>query len=205
MVTSAPPHPQTSSAAVPTEAVYQLSVEQYHAMLEHGILHSGDPVELLEGFLIAKMTKNLPHSALNDLVADVLREILPKGWHVRVQNPITLETSEPEPDLAIVQGTPRDYLKRHPTAQDVALVIEISDSTLERDRTLKKAIYAKAGILIYWIINLVEQRIEIYAQPEQHNDEFVYQQVQFYGPTDQVPVMIEGQAIAHIPVSNLLP
>lgn len=84
------------------------------------------------------MPKNPPHRAATKLTRNALEAIVPSGWYVDAQEPITLEDSEPEPDVVIVRGNTRDYLARHPGSQDLALVVEISDSTLERDRTSKK-------------------------------------------------------------------
>ena len=91
--------------------------------------------------------------------------IAPDGWYVDSQEPITLDDSEPEPDIVVVRGDTRDYLDRHPGARDLSLVVEVADSTLERDRTLKQRLYGRAGIPVYWIVNLVERQLEVYSQP----------------------------------------
>jgi Uma2 family endonuclease len=207
MVTSVPRPLQSllPPAAIPPQVMWRLSVEQYHEMIRWEILTDDDAVELLEGWLVSKMPKNPPHSALNDVVAEILKAILPNGWCLRSQNPIALEISEPEPDIAIVRGSVRDYFDRHPTASEIGWVIEISDSTLERDRTLKKLIYAKAGIPVYWIINLGEQCIEVYTQPAQQADEWTYLQEQIYALGDSIPVIIETKEITQIAVRELLP
>jgi Uma2 family endonuclease len=136
----------TETLAVPTEPVWRFSVAQYHQMIRLGILTEDDPVELLEGWIIHKMPKNPPHRAATKLTRNALEEIVPEGWYVDAQEPITLLDSEPEPDVVVVRGNTRDYLDRHPGSQDLALVVEIADSTLERDRTSKKRLYARAGI-----------------------------------------------------------
>ena len=94
--------PAANDAAVPTEPIYRLSVAQYHAMAEHGILTEDDPVELLEGWLVQKMTKYRPHTLTTGLVRRALDEIVPGGWYVDSQEPITTEESEPEPALSEV-------------------------------------------------------------------------------------------------------
>ncbi|MEP0853896.1 MULTISPECIES: Uma2 family endonuclease [Cyanophyceae] len=146
-------------AAVPTEPVWRLSVEQYHQMIRLGILSDDDPVELLDGWLVYKMPKNPPHRATTKLTRNALEAVIPEGWYVDTQEPITLADSEPEPDVVVVRGNTRDYLERHPGASDIALIIEVADSTLEREcpgdtlreRTSKQRLYARAGIPIYWI------------------------------------------------------
>nr|WP_273038111.1 Uma2 family endonuclease [Iningainema tapete] len=191
--------------AVPTEPVWRFSVEQYHQMIRLGIFTSDDPVELLEGWIIQKMPKNPPHRAATKLTRNALEEIVPGGWYVDTQEPITLEDSEPEPDVVIVRGNTLDYLDRHPGAQDLALVVEIADSTLERDRTFKKRLYARAGIPVYWIVNLVEKQIEVYTKPINLPEEQTYQQRKDYSILDEIAVVIEGNEIGLLTVQDLLP
>jgi len=195
----------TQPLIVPTEPIWRFSVAQYHQMIDLGILTDDDPVELLEGWIIQKMPKNPPHRAATKLTRNALEAIVPEGWYVDAQEPITLEDSEPEPDVVIVRGNTRDYLNRHPGSQDLALVVEISDSTLERDRTSKKRLYARAGIPVYWIVNLPEQILEVYTEPINLATVPTYQQRQDYNLSDQVAVMIEGHQIGSLTVQNLLP
>jgi Uma2 family endonuclease len=191
--------------AVPTEPVWRFSVAQYHEMIRLGILTDDDPVELLEGWIIHKMPKNPPHRAATKLTRNALEEIVPEGWYVDGQEPITLEDSEPEPDVVVVQGNTRDYLDRHPGSQDLALVVEIADSTLERDRTSKKRLYARAGIPVYWIVNLPEEKLEVYTEPIDLAQEPTYQQRQDYSLSDEVSVAIEGREVGRLAVRDLLP
>nr|WP_242019285.1 MULTISPECIES: Uma2 family endonuclease [unclassified Trichocoleus] len=191
-------------AAVPTEPVWRLSVEQYHQMIRLGILSDDDPVELLDGWLVYKMPKNPPHRATTKLTRNALEAVIPEGWYVDTQEPITLTDSEPEPDVVVVRGNTRDYLDRHPGAADIALIIEVADSTLERDRTSKQRLYARAGIPIYWIINLPEKQIEVYTEPVVA-EESIYQRRQDYQLSDEVPVAIAGQIVSRLSVLDLLP
>ena len=198
-------------AAVPSEHVWRFSVGQYHQMIRAGILTKEDQVELLKGWLISKMPKNPPHRIATKLTRQSLESVVPAGWYVDSQEPITLDDSEPEPDAIIVRGDTRDYQTSHPTAKDVALVVEIADATLERDRELKKQLYASAGISVYWIVNLVENRLEVYSQPAVPtvptviDDEPDYSGRQDYNLGDAVPVLIEGNEVARIAVSDLFP
>ena len=116
------------------------------------------------------------------------------------KRPITLGDSEPEPDVMMVRGDTRQYRDRHPGAEDVALVVEVADSTIERDRGIKKEMYARAGIPVYWIINLVERLIEVYEEPVGSD----YTSRRDY-PADSVPVIVEGREVGRILVSALLP
>lgn len=190
---------------VPTEQVWRFSVSQYHEMIRTGILTEEDQVELLKGWVIFKMPKNPPHRIATKLTRQALESIVPAGWYVDSQEPITLEDSEPEPDAIIVRGDTRDYRNGRPTAKDIALVVEIADATLDRDRELKKRLYALAGIPIYWIVNLIENKLEVHSQPIVIDEESDYAAGQDYNVGDSAPVFIEGKEVARIDVNNLLP
>jgi len=197
--------PIADEAAVPTEPIYRLSVAQYHAMAEHGILTEDDPVELLEGWLVQKMTKHRPHARCTRRTRRALDQLVPTGWYVETQEPVTTTDSEPEPDVAVVRGDDDDYLDRHPGPHDVALVIEVADSTLRRDRTTKKRLYARAGIPVYWIANLIESRFEAYTEPSGAARQPDYRQRQEYGPDDEIPVVLDGVEVGRLLVRDLLP
>jgi len=193
------------SPAEPAEELWRLSIDKYHAMIREGILTEDDPVELLEGLLIRKMSKNPPHTVATSLVRKALERLVQAGWHVNTQEPITCEDSEPEPDVKVVRGAPRDYLNRHPGPQDVALVVEVSDSSLTQDRGVKKRLYAVARIPVYWIVNLLERQIEVYTDPSGPAEQPDYGHRQDFHAADNVPLVIEGREIGHIAVADLLP
>jgi Uma2 family endonuclease len=205
ITTSLVPPTLKRAAAVPTDLIWRLNVDQYHEMIRMGILTDDDPVELLEGWLVLKMPKNPSHRITTRLVQQALERIVPAGWYVDTQEPITLEGSEPEPDVVVVRGETRRYLDHHPGPQDVALVVEVADMTLQRDRTFKKRLYARAGVPVYWIINLSESRFEVYTDPSGPTDEPDYRQRQDCGPSDTIPVVIEGHEVGHLTIQELLP
>ena len=190
---------------VPTDPIWQLSIVQYHQMIALGILTDDDPVELLEGWLVTKMPKNPPHRLTTQLTREAISALLPAGYYVDAQEPITTDASEPEPDVMIVRGQRRDYRDRHPGPQDIVLVIEVSDTTLQRDRTLKKPIYARGGIPVYWIINLPERQIECYTNPSGPAEYPDYQHRQDYQSTDAIPLAISDQIVGVVTVAELLP
>jgi len=192
-------------AAVPTEVIWRLSVDQYHAMLRAGILTEDDPVEMLEGWLVTKMPRNPQHRVVTQLTREALARLLPGGWYVDAQEPITTVDSEPEPDVTVVRGERRQYLDRHPGPQDVALVVEVADSSLQKDRSSKKRIYAAAGIREYWIVNLIEGQFEVYTEPSGPSEQPDYRQHRKYGPSDTVPVIIDGHEVGRLAVQALLP
>jgi Putative restriction endonuclease len=197
--------PVAHDPAIPDVPIYRLSVEQYHAMAAAGILSEDDPVELLEDWLVQKMTKNPPHVVATGLVRRALEQLLPSGWYIAVQDPISVADSDPEPALAVVRGDVRDYLDRHPGPKDVALVVEVAETSLKQDRELKQRLYARASITVYWIVNLVEQQIEVYSDPTGPVVEPTYGQRHDYGAADTIPVVIGGNEVGGLPVRELLP
>ena len=130
--------PAADDAATPTVPIYRLSVAQYHAMAEHGILTEDDPVELLEGWLVRKVTKHRPHTLTTGLVRRALEGIVPGGWYVDSQEPVTTLESEPEPDVLVVRGDRRDLRDRQPGPEEVVLV----DDVMWHGRTARAAMDA---------------------------------------------------------------
>jgi Uma2 family endonuclease len=191
---------------VPSDLIiWRLSVDHYHAMIRAGILMDDDPVELLEGWLVQKMPKNPSHRRATRRTQRALDRILPEGWYTDAQEPITTDTSEPEPDVVVARGDTDQYPDRHPGPQDLALVTEVANTTLQRDRGSKKRIYARAGVPVYWIVNLTENQVEVYTAPSGPAERPDYGQRRNYGPSDEVPVVIDGREVGRIPVRDLLP
>lgn len=188
----------------PVAPMFRLSVNQYHAIVTAGILTENDPVELLEGCLITKMAKNPSHARSTGYLFDALIRLLPLGWHLVVQDPITLADSEPEPDITIVRGSRDDYPGRHPEPNEIALVIEVADSSLSIDRKWKKRLYAAAGIPAYWVVNLPDKVIEVYTKPSGSAASAEYQHQQDYGLADTLPFILDDQPIGNLAVAQLL-
>jgi len=191
--------------STPQVPLWRLSIDQYHEMVRHAILTEDDEVELLDGLLVAKMTKSTAHRVAKWLAQNSLTKVVPEGWYVDSQDAITLATSEPEPDVMVIRGQTRDYLEHHPLARELALVVEVSDSSLHHDQGFKKAIYAAAAIPVYWIINLIDRRVEVYTDPTGPADQPDYRQRQAFSGAEQAPVDIAGREVARIPVRELLP
>jgi Uma2 family endonuclease len=181
------------------------SVARYQKMIETGILTSEDKVELLENYVVLKMPRNPPHDGTMDLVKAAASEYIPAGWLLRSQQTVVLPDSQPEPDFSIVRGTPRTYLGRHPGPADVGLIIEVADSSLLRDQRDKTRIYARGGIVCYWIVNLVDRRIEVYCQPSGPTAVPAYGSFQVYQPGDVIPFVLDGSAAGTVAVADLLP
>jgi len=145
-------------------ALYRWTRHQYAKLIDRGILDEDDPIELLDGLLLVKEPQSSPHRTAVLLVARALERAFGEGWFVQVQSPIGLDVrSEPEPDVSVIRGSPRDYTHAHPTRPD--LVVEVALSGLAIARGRKTAAYARAGIADYWIVNLVDRVVEIQREP----------------------------------------
>jgi Uma2 family endonuclease len=194
---------------IPARAVMagfrRFSVDEYHRLTEVGVLTEDDNLELLEGYLVLKMARNPPHDGTIDLIREQIDRILPPGWMLRIQEAITLSTSEPEPDGAVVRGNARSFLTGHPSAAEIGTNIEVSDTTLDGDREDKGRIYASAGIPIYWIVNLVDRMIEVYTAPSGPTSNPGYAKRQDFNLGDDIPLILDGMVVAQIAVADLLP
>jgi len=138
--------------------------KEYDELIKSGFFAEDEPIELLGGQLIVAEPKGSPHSTAVALTVEALRVAFGPGWLVRVQDPVALDAeSEPEPDVAVVPGRPRDYLAEHPARP--ALLVEVAESSLAFDRGHKGSLYARAGIADYWIVNLVDAVLEVYRAP----------------------------------------
>lgn len=145
---------------------HKISVSDYHRMAASGIIMEDDRIELLNGEMIEMSPIGPSHTAHVKGINRVLSKLLDGQAIIGVQDPIVLDNlSEPVPDISVLKWRADDYLLAHPTPKEVLLVIEVSDSSIGLDRTIKLPIYAAAGISDYWIINLLEKKIELYSNP----------------------------------------
>ena len=150
--------------ATSPEGIRRWTRVEYDRLIDLGIFQPGEHLELLGGHLIVSEPQGTFHSAAVGLVEEALRACFGAGWAVRVQMPIALDDeSEPEPDVAVVPGTHRDYAAAHPARP--ALLVEVAESSLTADRGTKAALYARAGIADYWILNLVDRVLEVCRDP----------------------------------------
>lgn len=199
------PATEPADITLPPYALRRFSVDEYHKMIDAGWFDD-ERVELLEGWIVRQMGHNPPHDVAVRLASKMLdRQLPPEQWHTRVQSAITLPHGEPRPDVAVVAGVERDYVARHPGAPDIAIAIEISDSTLPSDRAIKGPSYARAGIAVYWIINLPERVVEVYTLDPAAQPVDQYPAPKRYAPGDSVPLTVGGVVLNPIPVAELLP
>lgn len=176
----------------------------YYKMAEMG-LFNGKHVELIEGEVVEMSPMGPPHITSVTLTGDRLRRVFGQGFFVRVQGSFDAgELSEPEPDVAVIRGNVRDYKDAHPTT--AALIVEVAETSLAYDRADKASLYAKAGIEEYWIVNLVDNQLEVHRQPAPMPDQpfgFGYASVIVLKPTDTVSPLAAPHAI--VAVADLLP
>ncbi len=191
-----------------------ITVEQYHRMIELGILVEGEQAELLDGFLVRKVrshagedptTVGHHHQWVIDQLTDLLLPLADKkGYRLRTQAPLSLPPDgEPEPDAAIVTRPPHGYRERHPGPSDVVIVIEVADSSLQRDRVTKMRIYADHGVGQYIIINLPERVVEEYTQPIAGQGRYAQCSLKHRG--EVVDFILPQNIRLHVPADALLP
>ena len=147
--------------------IRSLTSADYYQMMESGIIREGEKVELILGQIFTMAAKGTRHTLSTRKLFKQLLASIGDRADVQSQDPITLaNNSEPEPDIVIARLRSDDYIDSHPSPADIILVIEVADSSIKFDRDTKAPLYAAAGISEYWIVNLIDNRLEIYRQPE---------------------------------------
>lgn len=153
--------PQMAARAVD---VYRWTRDEYYRLADKGFFPPGKRVELIDGVIYEMSPQKSPHATGISLASEVLRAAFPEGHHIRVQLPLALDSySEPEPDLAVVAGGPRDYLEDHP--KTAVLIVEVSHTSSFHDRERKRSRYARSAIPEYWIVDVVGKQMEVYRNP----------------------------------------
>jgi Uma2 family endonuclease len=183
----------------------RISRGEYEKMGRAGILAPDERLELIDGEIVRMTPQGHPHARAILAVEEALRRILGDRHHLRIQLPLALDPySEPEPDVAVVRGSWRDYPDDHPATAE--LIVEIADSTLEHDRIRKGSIYARAGVREFWLVNLPARRLEVYRDPAAAPSVvsgWAYSSAATLGAEERVtPLVFPQSAIA---VGDLLP
>lgn len=195
-----------SSANLPTTLPFQpvrMSVARYHALVAQGAYDENDRVELLDGIVVEKMPKNPRHVLVTRRIDIKLGAVIPPGFHVRNQEPITLSSSEPEPDIAVVRGALEHYVNGHPGPSDIGLVVEVAQTSLVTDR-FKAELYAEAGIPVYWLVNLNEQTVEVYSAPDLDSETPHYRDVRVCSTDESLMLTVFDQECHAISIRELL-
>ncbi len=195
-----------TQATAPALALYRLTVKQYEKMIDADVFPRGAHVELLGGLLVEKMTKNDPHDVIVAELGEVFRRLLPAGWSVREEKSLRLGRYwRPEPDLTVVRGRHREYYRRTPRAEDLALVVEVANTSYAKDRGVLWRRFAASRIVTYWIVDVNEPRIEVYSRPSGRGNAAKYLDCTIHGAEDEVPLIVEGREVGRFPVRDLLP
>jgi len=189
---------QPESSAIQILPQRLITVSEYDQMALHGIIGDDERVELLCGKIIPMGPIGKRHALCVNQFAQVLLPILGTQASLTIQNPIQIDDyTEPEPDLALIQAPLTRYADHHPRPEEVYLVIEVADTTLQKDRMVKLPLYAKAGIPECWIVNLEGEAIEAYREPEA--DSYLYKQTLRARQALALP-----SGLGDIPVSEVL-
>ena len=181
------------------------SREQYEKMIATGIFPPGTRAELIDGEISSMTSQKRQHAAAIRAAEEALRVVFETGYDVQVQLPLALDpSSEPEPDLSVIQGSWRDYRDAHPSS--AVLVIEIADTSLDYDRDCKGSLYARSRIQDYWIVNLTDRCVEIYRDPTPSTGAhcgWIYRTSQYYASGQNLaPLAVPSRSIA---VDDFLP
>jgi Uma2 family endonuclease len=184
---------------------YRLTAEQYFRLIKAGVLADKAPVFLWNGQLVEKRTSGPEHGYSQTMITTLLNRIVPDGWHARPALPVEVDAHHvPEPDVSVVRGTAREHQHQTPRAEDVALAVEVSDSSLPFDSRKKRDVYAEASIPVYWIINIPENRIDVYSEPTGPSETHLYRTRRSYSPGEEVPIILDGREVGRIAVSDVL-
>lgn len=144
-----------------------ITTADYHRMAEVGILAADEQVELIAGQIVQKMPKDPAHSALCKRLEKLIERQLGEQVLVRLQDPVQLDAySEPEPDIAVVHPSLSFYADHHPSPDEVYLIVEIADTTIDRDLGSKASLYTAAGIMDYWVLNVAQQQLHVFRDPQ---------------------------------------
>lgn len=179
-------------------ASHRFSREQYERMIDAGVFGPEDRLELLDGEIIEMAPQKSRHATAVVLVENALRGALGAGMTIRAQLPLRLsEHSEPEPDIAVVTGSPRDYRDAHPAT--ALIIVEVSEATRTYDRGRKLSAYARAGIPEYWILDVVGETLEVCRYPT--GEDYAERRILKAGDS----VAPQAAASAPVAVADILP
>ncbi len=199
--------PSVASFSLPAPPLHRLSVEQYDRMIESGILGENDKVELIDGLIVEMSPVGSAHWYVVLELTKAISSLAGESWLVFAQGPVRLHNGEPESDICVVRGKSADYKARKPRAEEVGLLVEVADSSLEFDRQTKLRMYATAGVPEYWIVNLRDRQVEIHRGPRSATDSApaAYDSCEIIPGTGKLSVVIDGKARGEIAVASILP
>ncbi len=188
--------------------LYRMTAESFFRAVDANVFPEKDRVFLRNGRISAKTSRSLSYSATTECLRAAIVPVIPAGWSFWLKSLILgHDLSVPRPDLCIIRGRAQDYFQRgsFPKADEIALVVEVAESSLAEDRGEALADYAKANLPVYWIVNLVDWQVEVYTGPEIVGETARYTTREVYPVGREVPVLIEGVEVARVPAGSILP
>lgn len=200
--------PSAAHAPPTAPEIHRFTVEEYFRLFESGFLKETDRVELIEGIICEMMT---PIGTQHGVVVEYTRKVWDRlgleRYSVWSQQSITTHDSAPQPDVYIARGDHSEYEDHHPNPAELALVVEVADTSLRFDRTEKQRLYASAGVIEYWIVNLPDHVLEIYRNPLPASGENParYAVVETFTADQTIDLMLDGRKVGSVPVRKMLP
>ncbi|HTQ39117.1 MAG TPA: Uma2 family endonuclease [Pirellulales bacterium] len=199
-------HPSTDEPfGFPAGAGERITLDEYRRRAAKGGHSTSNTFELLEGVVVPKCRQTLRHETAVEKLRDYIGIMIPNGWHLLVQQPIACGDSQPEPDLASVCDVLDEYANRPPKAENVSLVVEVADGSLLADRTLKGRIYARAGVVCYWLLNLIDSQLEVFSNPSGPVPMPGYREKRVYRTEDKLSLVIGLDDLGTVRVGDILP
>jgi len=197
--------PEEYEVFVPVPASERLTVDEFRRKAARGELSQSKTFELLEGVVVAKARQTLKHETALENIQNLIGKLTPGGWHLRVQQPLNCSDSLPEPDAAIVKDALDMYVDRPPMPNMVSLVVEVADASLTLDRRVKGRVYARAGLSVYWLLNLVDSELEVYSSASGPVLMPGYQEKRVYRTEDKLSLVVGLDDLGMVKVRDLLP
>jgi Uma2 family endonuclease len=196
--------PRTSAGDVP----YDLTIDLVSRMVEAGLIPQDRRVFLLQGRLYEKRAKTQAHGYVGAAIVRAVNRRLPDGWSLWPERTVVLDpTNAPLPDFAVVRGAnPLDFAtpERYPGPRDIGLLIEVAVTRLHDDLTTALELYARAGIPVYWVVDVPGRRILVHTEPRVVDGQGEYARVATFRPGQSLPLVLDGQEVALIPFDELL-
>ena len=190
---------------VPVPTSERLTVDEFRRKAARGEFSESKLFELLEGVVVSKARQTLKHETALENIQNVIGKLTPGGWHMRVQQPMNCGDSTPEPDAVIVKDALDQYVDRPPMPNMVSLIVEVADASLEQDRRLKGRIYARAGVMLYWLLNLVDSQLEVYSNASGPVPMPGFREKRVYRSEDKLSLVVGLDDLGMVKVRDLLP
>ncbi|MBI1325170.1 hypothetical protein GC170_18555 [bacterium] len=207
MATVTKPEPQARTD-IPAIVPYDMTVDLFDRIVEAGLLPHDRRIFLWDGRLCEKMAKTRAHVSIGGSVTMALARTLPDGWSLVPEGTIVLdERNSPLPDFSVVRTADLVGLRepsRYPGPNDVGILIEIAVTSLKSDLSDSLEAYARAGIPVYWVVDVAGRRVFVHSEPATIENRGQYGKVEIIGPGGQIPLVLDGEKLAEIPFDSIM-